>query len=131
MKRYEKLKKQLLELVDQVRRDNGLAHDLTLDEQIELAHIVAREILSRSYLVISGTAVSMLPIQPQAISIVQFADCVIVNIYEEIDEDDESGIYGFGFALNISIPELSAFGYLYTPPPHYEFCEPSSDYEIH
>ena len=39
----------------------------------------------------------------------------ILNLYKEVEEVSREGIYGFGYAYNIFDPEMSEWGYLYTP----------------
>jgi hypothetical protein len=39
----------------------------------------------------------------------------IVYLYWEIERDDEDGLFGYGYAYNLTDPDLSEAGYLFTP----------------
>lgn len=113
---YVSLRTYLDRLVEEVKRENYPRDDL------ELAIMVAREIASRS-------ALNLLPIRPEAVTVIAAEDDLIINIYTEIERDDDNGLIGFGYAYNLTNPTYSEIGYLYTPPAEYS-VNAASD-EVH
>lgn len=107
--KLQELRRYIENLIQEVKRDNHPADD------VELAHLVCREIISRANLRLGPYQVCLLPVKPEVVTIIVSEDCVLLNIYIDIEQDDEEGIYGFGLAYNLTAPELSEFGYLFTP----------------
>lgn len=113
---YMSLRTYLDRLVEEVKRENYPRDDL------ELAIMVAREIASRS-------ALNLLPIRPEAVTVISVEGDLIVNIYTEVERDDDNGLIGFGYAYNLTNPIYSEIGYLYTPPA--EYCVNADSGEVH
>jgi len=109
---FNKLRKYLDELVEIVRRENYPSDD------IQLGISLAREIASRARL-------GIFPCHVEAVTTVATEDFVIVQIYMTV-EDEQDGLYGFGYAYNVTDPSLSEEGYLYTPPKRF-----ASDTTVH
>jgi len=42
-------------------------------------------------------------------------DFYLAYLYTEIVEDDANGLFGYGYAYNLTDPDLSEPGYLFTP----------------
>lgn len=123
---FVELRQYLDKLVEQVRNENK-PHDL-----LELAVMTAREIASRARLQIQMRgmvhSVNLLPVEPQAVVVVHTEDDdVLIYIYTEIEHEDETGLYGFGYAYNLSNPDLSEIGWLWSPPMRSSF----KDQEVH
>jgi len=84
-------------------------------DEPEFAVKVAKRIANEAVLNLDGGAFSKLSILPVMVTIVATRDHFILNIYTEVEEENEQGIYGFGLAYNITDPDLSEIGYLFTP----------------
>ena len=42
-------------------------------------------------------------------------DFYLAYLYTEIERDDDDGLFGYGYAYNLTDPDLSEEGYLFTP----------------
>lgn len=98
---YDGLRLYLDKLTEIVRRENHPKDD------VELAIHLAREIKSRASL-----KIFLCPVK--AVTTVLTEDFVIVQIYTELLSSGD-GLYGFGYAYNVTDPDLSEVGYLWTP----------------
>lgn len=108
-----------------MREDIKTAMDRLVDEVIEendmdfnglaLLKAVVQECASRAVLgllTVNGTKIQCVT------GVVTNDGARIVNLYTEVYSDNENGLCGFGYAYNIDAPDLSEFGYLWTPPVH-------------
>jgi len=43
------------------------------------------------------------------------SDFYLAYLYTEIEKDDSDGLFGYGYAYNLTDPDLSEEGYLFTP----------------
>jgi hypothetical protein len=46
---------------------------------------------------------------------VETEDFYLAYLYTDIERDDEQGLFGYGYAYNLTDPDLSEAGYLFTP----------------
>lgn len=102
---WQDIHEELERIVREVKRDNYI------DDEIELLRTVVRECASRASLGL--LRIGNKPVI--AVTGVYNDDFAVVYLYAEIFKDDSSGLLGFGYAYNLSAPEFSEFGYLWTP----------------
>jgi len=122
-KPYDSLKSFVEKIVADTKRKFPVC-----DER-ELAIRVARRIAQEAIVKLDGCAFSKLPIPPVMVTAVATPDHLILNIYTEVDEENERGIYGFGLAYNLTDPDLSEIGYLFTPKSiQLDACEDLDDF---
>jgi len=50
-----------------------------------------------------------------AVTGVASTDMLAVYLYWEIERENEDGLFGYGYAFNLTDPDMSEVGYLFTP----------------
>jgi len=106
--RTEKLKEMLGKLVEEVAKENFFY------DRLKNKVLTERDLQAIYNEVNSRIALGLIKGFKRA-TIVYNDEMAIINLYEEIHEISKRGIFGYGFAYNIFVPEFSEWGYLYTP----------------
>jgi hypothetical protein len=103
----QELKARIAEIVKNVARENpDYRHD---DDRLWRAVIGELNFFAQvGYLRFNGKRI-------KRVTGVATEDFYLAYLYTDIERDGEQGLFGYGYAYNLTAPDLSEAGYLFTP----------------
>jgi len=103
----QELKARIAEIVKNVARENpDYRHDY---DKLWRAIIAELSFFAQvGYLRFNGKRI-------KRVTGVETEDFYLAYLYTDIERDDEQGLFGYGYAYNLTDPDLSEAGYLFTP----------------